>query len=87
MRLIFGVLSLLFVVAVIGFLAKKQITSLSVLPAPAPSTEAATGSSSVPTAPAAPMTPGQQSRQTQEQVRQAVESAMQQPRAMPDDSK
>ena len=86
MRLIFGVLSLLFVVAVIGFLAKKQMTSLSVLPVPSPTTESATGSG-VPAAPTAPMTPGQQSRQTQEQVRQAVESAMQQPRAMPDDSK
>lgn len=86
MRLIFGVLSLLFVVAVIGFLAKKQMTSLSVLPAPAPSTESAAGGS-VSSVPAAPLTPGQQSRQTQDQVRQAVESAMQQPRAMPDDPK
>lgn len=65
MRMIFGVLSLLIVVAVVGVLAKKQ---LAVAPAPV---------SAMPGA-GAP-------QQQVEQVRQAVQDAMQQSRPMPED--
>jgi hypothetical protein len=72
-RAVFGVLSLLIVVAVIGMLAKKQLTSLSapiVPPAGAPAN-------------AAPATPQQQVQQ----FGQTVQGAMQQTRPMPDEGK
>lgn len=74
MRVIFGVLSLLFVVAIVGVLAKKQLSS-GVAPAAV----------AVPGAPAGapPATPKQQV----EQFQKAVEGAVQQPRAMPDEPK
>ena len=75
MRMVFGVLSLLFVVAVIGFLAKKQLGA--VVAPPAAIQGAATGASA-----AAPATPQQQVQQFQ----QAVEGAMQQARPMPDEN-
>jgi hypothetical protein len=67
MKIVLGVLSLLLVVAIVGLLAKKQLTAG---PAPLPQVEG------VPplTAPAA--TP----RQQVQQVQQAVEGMMQQPR-------
>lgn len=72
MRAIFGVVGLLLVVAIVGLLAKKQLTSV---PAPA-----VTGGQ--PTGVAAPAgTPRQQVQQFQ----QAVQESMQSPRAMPDD--
>jgi len=74
MRMVFGVLSLLFVVAVIGFLAKKQLGAVTAPPAAMQG--AATGASA-----AAPVTPKQQVQQFQ----QAVEGAMQQARPMPDE--
>lgn len=74
MRMIFGVLSLLFVVAVVGFLAKKQLASVSEIKLP----------------PAAlTVTPGgnvqQQSQQIQQQFKAAAEAAVQQARPMPDE--
>ncbi|MDB5751061.1 MAG: hypothetical protein JWP65_1482 [Ramlibacter sp.] len=74
MRAIFGVLSLLVVVAVIGVLAKKQLGA-GVAPA--------TSERPVPGVVAPAGTPSQQ----QEQFRQAVEGALQQARPMPDDTK
>ncbi|MEZ0307898.1 MAG: hypothetical protein ACAH21_08220 [Ramlibacter sp.] len=74
MRVVFGVLSLLFVVAVIGFLAKKQLSSVAAPPA----VNAPPGTMAAPTG-----TPKQQV----EQFGKAVEGAMQQPRPMPDDQK
>ena len=71
MRAVVSVLGLVIVVAVIGMVAKKQLTA----GAPAPAT---TGAEQ----PAA-ATPQQQVQQ----LRQAAEAAMQSPRAMPDDSK
>lgn len=68
MRAIFGVLSLLMVVAVIAVLAKKQLSPAPVKPAPADGA-----------------TPQQQSQQIQNQVRQSLETTMQQARPMPED--
>ena len=75
MRIVFGVLSLLVVVAIVGVLAKKQLGAVS--PAPARSAPSADGV-------AAPTgTPKQQL----EQVRQSVESAVQQARPVNDETK
>lgn len=68
MRAVFGVLSLLIVVAVVALLAKKQ------LPTPSTATELAG-------------TPQQHSDQAQQDYKKALESALQQPRPMPDDQK
>lgn len=73
MRMVLGVLSLLFVVAIVGFLAKKQMSS-AVSP---PSAVA------VPGAPAP--VPGATPKQQVDQVKQAVEAAVQQARPMPED--
>ncbi|HEY1230938.1 MAG TPA: hypothetical protein VGF26_26830 [Ramlibacter sp.] len=70
MRAVVSVLGLVVVVAIIGMVAKKQLTAV----APAPATTVAGQ-------PAA-ATPQQQVQQ----VRQAAEAAMQAPRAMPDDT-
>lgn len=70
MRVIFGVLSLLIVVAVIGMLAKKQLGAV----APAAASPAGTM--------AAPAGTAQQQVQ---QFRQALDGAMQQARPMPED--
>ncbi len=76
MRMVFGVLSLLVVVAVIGILAKQQFGSLTgALPA--------TGASSVVSSPVA--TAQQQSLQLQNQVRKSVADAMQQARPEADE--
>jgi hypothetical protein len=74
MRMIFGVLSLLFVVAIIGILAKKQLGAAAPVAAPAAS-GAPTGTMERPTG-----TPAQQ----MQQFKQAVEST-QQARPMPDE--
>ena len=77
MRALFGALSLLIVVALIGLLAKKQLGSIAGPPGlPAP---AGTASAAV----AAPATP----QQTVQQFQQAVKGQMQQARPMPDDPK
>ena len=73
MRVIFSVVSLLLVVAVIGFLAKSQLKAGVAPPVPG----AAAGTT------AAPATPQQQVKQFE----QAVQGAMQQARPMPDDDK
>jgi hypothetical protein len=73
MRAIFGVLALLVVVAIVGLLAKKQL-SAGVAPPP---------SGAVPGAMAPAATPTQQVRQFE----QAVQGAMQQPRPLPDEEK
>jgi hypothetical protein len=73
MRILFGVLSLLVVVAIVGVLAKKQLS-----PAAAPSSAAEPGA-------VAPLTGTP--RQQVDQFQKAVQGAMdQQPRQMPDDS-
>ncbi len=76
MRMVFGVLSLLLAVAVVGALAKKQLGGL-------------TGAGTAPTTSAGvalPVgTPQQRSQQVQNQVKKSVEDAMQQRRPELDD--
>jgi multidrug efflux pump subunit AcrB len=80
MRAVFGVVSLLVVLVIIGFLAKTQLGG-QVRPA-------ATNSSGVSVPVVTPgTTPQQQSQQVQEQFKQSLEGALQQARPMPDDSK
>lgn len=76
MRAIFGVLSLLIVLAVVGVLAKKQMSALSV--------PAATGGANFDASMPA-TTSRQQSQQLQDQVKRSVEATMQQARPEPDD--
>lgn len=74
MRVVFGVLSLLLVVAVIGLLAKKQMKSVTEIHVPTLSASAAAGGNVQ-----------QQSQQIQQQFKAAAEAAVQQARPMPDD--
>jgi hypothetical protein len=74
MRAVFGVLSLLFVVAIVGFLAKKQLSSGVAPPAP---------NAAVPGV----ATPAGTPRQQVEQFKGAVDGAMQQARPMPEEPK
>ena len=88
MRMIYGVLSLLFVVAVVGFLAKKQFASVNQIKVPSVSAPAADGAAAG--APALPPTNPtgnvqQQSQQIQQQFKAAAEAAVQQARPMPDE--
>lgn len=76
MRMIFGVLSLLLVVFVVGLLTKKQLGALSVKGATAANSAAGTGQAS---------TPQQQSQQLQNQVKKSLEDAMQQARPQEDE--
>ena len=85
MRVVFGVLSLLIALAVVGLLAKKQMSSLSVAPTRAQAPATADPVASVP-APLPAATPQAQSQQIQQQVRQTVEGTLQQARPMPDDN-
>ena len=84
MRAIFGVLSLLLVLAVVGLLVKKQLVSTRqaipalALPAPTPA-----GAEPMPTKPVG--TVQAQSQQIQQQYKQAIDAAMQQARPMPDE--
>ena len=78
MRAMFSVVSLLVVVAVIGLLAKKQLTSIG---NPTPTTDAV--GIGLPSSPPG-TTPAQRSQQMQQQMKQAMEQA-QQPRPLRDD--
>ena len=84
MRMIFGVLSLLFVVAVVGFLAKKQLASVNQIKAPSVSAPGAEGTPALPA-----INPSgnvqQQSQQIQQQFKAAAEAAVQQARPIPDE--
>lgn len=68
MRVVFGVLSLLVVVAIVGILAKKQLGAIA--PAAAPPPVAAPGTMAPPTG-----TPQQQVQQFQQAVQGAVQQA------------
>ncbi len=71
MRVLFGIASLLIVLAIVGVLAKKQLGgTASVAPGAAPEAS-----------------PQQQGQQIQQDIKQAVEGAMQQARPIPDDTK
>jgi hypothetical protein len=71
MRAVVSVLGLVIVVAIIGMVAKKQLSAV------APSTATAVAGQPAAAAP----------QQQVQQARQAVEAALQAPRAMPDDTK
>ncbi len=76
MRGLFGLVGLLLVVAIVGVLVRKQLApgggpAASIVPA-------------IPGQPAPTGTVADQSRQVQDQMKKAVEGAMQQPRPMPD---
>ena len=75
MRIVFGVLSLLIVVAIVGVLAKKQLGSV---PTSASNATEANSGVSAPTG-----TPKQQV----DQVKQSVEKALQQSRPVNDETK
>ncbi|WP_029524883.1 hypothetical protein [Polaromonas glacialis] len=78
MRLVFGMISLLTVLAVVGLLAKKQLAALTAKQDSALARQAA----AVPAGSLGIKNPQLQSQQIQEQVRQSVEAAMQQPRTV-----
>ena len=80
MRSIFGVLSLLLVLAIVGMLAKKQLGAVQEIKVPTVAGAPAVTISVDPTSTAA-----QQSQQIQQQVKAAVEAAVQQPRVMPEE--
>ncbi len=78
MRMVFGVLGLLVVVAIVGWLAKSQLSA----------TRQAIPSLAVPgaqPAPAPAATVREQSQQIQQQIKQSVEATMQQARPMPEE--
>lgn len=80
MRALFGIVSLLIVVAVIGLLAKSQLGATS---------KAITAPAQVPGVAAPETTPGatvrQQSQQLQQQIKQSVDASLQTARPAPDD--
>lgn len=84
MRVVFGVLSLLIALSVVGLLVKKQLGALSSLPV---KMQLPAGIDPIVTLPIVSpgATPQVQSEQLQQQIRKTVESTLQQPRPMPDD--
>ena len=76
MRLVFGIMSLMVVLAVVGLLAKKQLGAVTVPQNSALASQAA----AAPAGPAGAKNPQLQSQQIQEQVRLSVEADMQRPR-------
>ena len=82
MRSIFGILSLLVTLAIVGILIKKQLAATSqpmpalVVPATSATSDAAVQSGG---------TVKQQSQQIQQQYKQAIDNAMQQTRPEPDE--
>lgn len=84
MRAIFGVLSLLLVLMVVGLLVKKQLAAnQQAIPALALPAPASSGTESAPAKPVG--TVHEQSQQIQQQYKQAVDAALQQARPVPDD--
>lgn len=72
---IFGLVGLVVALAIVGLLVKKQVTGIAA-PAAASVQDAGTLSA-----------PASNPRQVQEQFKQSLDAAMQQPRAMPDEAK
>ena len=83
MRMIFGVLSLLFVVAVVGFLAKKQMASVNEIKVPSVSASGTIGTAVPSINPSGNVQ--QQSQQIQQQFKAAAEAAVQQARPSSDE--
>ena len=83
MRMIFGVLSLLLVVAIVGFLAKKQLASVNEIKVPSVNASGTAGTAGPTINPSGNVQ--QQSQQIQQQFKAAAEAAVQQARPMPDE--
>ena len=81
MRAVFGLVGLVVVLAIVGLLAKKQLSATRA-PVPALQTAPRADPASAP-----PVTVRDQSQQIQQQVKQQVEGLMQQARPMPDEEK
>ena len=73
---VFGLIGLVLALAIVGLLVKKQLASTV-----NPALPSVTGASM------SPATPASNPRQVQEQFKQSLDAAMQQPRALPDESK
>ena len=71
---------MLTVLAVVGVLAKKQLSSVATAPPLSPSDSGVLMPATTPGA-----SPQQQSQQIQQHVKQSLDAAMQQARPMPDD--
>lgn len=74
MRGLFGIVGLLLTLAIVGVLAKKNLSSVTTVAPPASLASAPAGA-----------TVQQQSQLLQQQVKQSVEAVVQQPRPMPED--
>ncbi len=85
MRAVFGIVTVLLALAMVGLLVKNQLSATSqALPTVAPPS----ASGQAETAPAAaPQNIKEQSQSTQQQVKQSVETLLQQPRGLPEASK
>lgn len=81
MKGLFGIASLLLALVIVGLLIKQQLGANRMA---TPVLTPAASSSSAAGADAAPVTVRQQAAQTQQQYKQALEAAMAQPRAEPD---
>jgi hypothetical protein len=79
---IFGLVGLLLSLAIVGVLVKKQLTSTQQI-VPVSQVPATAGLPSSAGAPAT--TVREQSQQIQQQYKQAIEGALQQPRGIPDE--
>jgi hypothetical protein len=80
MRAVFGLVGLVVVLAIVGLLAKKQLSATRA-PVPALQTDPGAAPASAP-----PATVREQSQQVQQQVKQQMEGLMQQARPMPEDA-
>jgi multidrug efflux pump subunit AcrB len=80
MRAVFGIVSLVVVLVIVGLLAKTQLGGQS-----SPAAANTTGVNLPVVTPGA--TPQQQSQQVQAQFKQSLDGALQQARPMPDDNK
>ena len=76
MRAVFGILSVLIVLAVVGLLAKKQLSVIPEIQTPALAQQADAGS----TRSSGAKSPELSSQQIQEHVRKTLEAAMQRPK-------
>jgi hypothetical protein len=79
---IVGLVGLLLSLVIVGILVKKQLTSTHQI-LPVPQVPLASGSPSLTSAPATPV--AEQSKQVQQQFKRAVDDALQQPRAVPEE--
>lgn len=81
MRMVFGILGLVFALAIVGILAKKQLGAVNAIQVPSVSGNPADGNAATPNA----ATVTHQAEQIQQQYKAAAEAALQQTRPMPDD--